>query len=60
MDGLTEMTCVSCHDVHGQSSRKHRVLKKLKRDSYCMICHSDKSDYEKVYSYEVHSVVCDY
>ncbi|HIA48729.1 MAG TPA: hypothetical protein EYN96_12375 [Candidatus Hydrogenedentes bacterium] len=60
VSGLNEMVCTTCHDVHGESSRRHRVLKRIERDSYCMICHSDKSDYTKVYSYEVHNDVCDY
>lgn len=58
--GLTDITCTSCHDIHDQSSRKHRVLKRIERDATCMICHSDKSDYEKVIAYEVHNEVCEY
>ncbi|MFP6581530.1 MAG: multiheme c-type cytochrome [Candidatus Hydrogenedentota bacterium] len=60
LSGLTDITCTTCHDIHDQSSRKHRVLKRIERDTTCLICHSDKSDYEKVIAYEVHSKVCNY
>ena len=60
LNGMSDMTYMTCHDIHDQSSRKHKALKRLERESYCMICHSDNSDYLKVYSYEEHNSICDY
>lgn len=54
------LTCVSCHDIHGQSSRKHRVLPKNERLAYCAICHDTPGDFKSFKTYERHSAVCEY
>jgi predicted CXXCH cytochrome family protein len=49
--GREETTCLSCHDVHGQSSVKHQTL--ARRD-LCLNCHDSRGkttyDVEDVYS----------
>lgn len=57
LHGNETMTCLSCHDVHQQSSRRHRDLPDTK---YCAHCHNPaepKSNYRR---YEVHSPLCGY
>lgn len=60
VEGRFEMTCTTCHNIHGRSTRKHRVLKRLQREAYCAICHDDLEDYTKFLRYEMHSDVCEY
>ncbi len=60
VEGRLEMTCTTCHSVHGRSTRKHRVLKRLERGAYCAICHDDLTDYAQLLRYEMHSDVCEY
>ena len=58
--GQEEMTCVSCHEVHTGSTRKHRTLRRLQRDVYCAICHDNAEDYTSLIAYDVHNETCDY
>ena len=58
--GVLDLTCTSCHDIHDQSSRKHRILKRLQRDAYCRICHDNLEDYSSLVGYDVHSDLCEY
>lgn len=51
-----ETTCLSCHEIHKQSSKKHR---ELADGSYCLSCHPGGSKRELV-RYEVHSKTCEY
>lgn len=60
LGGQTGLTCVSCHDIHGESSRKHRVLRRLERPEYCAICHDNAEDYSSFIKYDAHSAVCQY
>ena len=60
VEGRLDLRCTTCHDVHGRSTRKHRVLKRLQRERYCAICHDDLEDYASFLHYEVHSEVCQY
>lgn len=60
LGGQEEMTCVSCHEVHTGSTRKHRTLRRLQRDAYCAICHDNADDYTFLIAYEVHNATCDY
>lgn len=54
--GDESMTCLSCHDLHGQSSQKH----KLAADGrLCLTCHRADSK-EQPIRYEVHSRTCGY
>ncbi len=58
--GLLDITCITCHDIHKSSSRKHRVLPKHERVEYCATCHQDPDDFKKFRTYERHSAVCEY
>ncbi len=60
LKGDLGMTCVTCHDIHDQSSRKHRVLPKHERLAYCAICHDTPGDFKSFKTYERHSAVCEY
>lgn len=60
LGGEFEMTCMTCHDVHDQSSRKHRVLKTTEQTHLCVLCHDNPADYKSVIVYEVHSATCQY
>ncbi len=60
IEGQTSLTCVTCHDIHGESSRKHRVLRRLERAEYCAICHDKGDDYTSFIQYERHSALCRY
>jgi predicted CXXCH cytochrome family protein len=50
-------TCLSCHDVHGGSSFKHR---RLPRTILCIDCHAAEAPYKPARSYRVSSPLCDY
>jgi formate-dependent nitrite reductase cytochrome c552 subunit len=60
IEGKTGLTCVTCHDIHGESSRKHRVLRRLERAEYCAICHDKGEDYTSFIKYEAHNALCRY
>ena len=60
IEGKTNLTCVTCHDIHGESSRKHRTLRRLDRPEYCAICHDQGEDYTSFIKYERHSALCQY
>ena len=60
LGGQEEMTCVTCHEIHTGSTRKHRALRRLGRTEYCAICHDDADDYTSLIAYEVHNETCDY
>jgi hypothetical protein len=62
--GRTETTCLSCHDVHNQSSERHQELNESRR---CTTCHVPGSDHtELTESFlqsrgpSAHSQVCEY
>ncbi|MEK7795474.1 MAG: hypothetical protein AAB353_13135 [Candidatus Hydrogenedentota bacterium] len=57
--GKEEMTCVTCHDIHDMSSRKHRTLAKLQREEYCAMCH-ETPDHRTYIKYDVRSETCEY
>jgi hypothetical protein len=57
LDGREDMTCLTCHDVHGQSTARHRVLAD---EQYCGHCHEPGRPKSLVLPYEVHSEVCEY
>jgi hypothetical protein len=54
--GRDGVTCLSCHDVHQQSSRKHHGVA---ASNICRNCHTSGSKKERV-AYQVHSAVCGY
>jgi hypothetical protein len=55
--GMGEVTCLSCHSVHTQSTLKHR---RLLRSEICFVCHDREASGWTKPSYEVHSSVCGY
>jgi predicted CXXCH cytochrome family protein len=55
--GKEEVTCLSCHDVHKQSSRKHT---RVAEDDSCLTCHNETGSKKKLKTYEVHSKTCQY
>jgi len=52
-----ELTCLSCHDVHGNSTAKHD---KLPDGPSCVTCHDPGQSKKSHRMYEVHSVLCGY
>jgi hypothetical protein len=54
--GKQDVTCLSCHDVHRQSSQKHQ---RLADGSFCLNCHQAGSK-QNPPSYQVHSKTCGY
>jgi hypothetical protein len=57
LDGRESTTCLSCHDVHAGSSRKHRELAVAEN---CQRCHEAGSPIKGHKTYEVHSERCQY
>ena len=51
------VTCLDCHRVHGDSSRKHRVVLTT---AICLDCHYAEGPKKTVRKYDVHSAVCEY
>jgi len=56
--GKEEVTCLSCHDVHRSSTRRHRKLPKSLQS--CRTCHESKGGNWVTREYEVHSPLCRY
>jgi predicted CXXCH cytochrome family protein len=54
--GREGVTCLSCHDIHKQSSRKHHTVSS---SGICLNCHGTGSKKERI-PYEVHSPLCGY
>lgn len=55
--GVEAVTCLSCHQVHGNSSFKHR---RLPRTPSCAECHPAQGPYKPVKPYTVKSPLCEY
>jgi hypothetical protein len=55
--GNESMTCLSCHEVHADSSKKHRELPVV---NYCNHCHDPGQPIKGHKTYEVHSDRCRY
>jgi predicted CXXCH cytochrome family protein len=55
--GREELTCLSCHDVHTSSTRRHRDVRD---QAYCALCHDPSEPKTKHKLYEVHSERCEY
>ncbi len=53
----TDTTCLSCHDVHGQSSERHQELEDQK---LCFVCHFKDGSRSRVKSFRRHSTTCGY
>lgn len=54
--GKEGVTCLTCHDIHKESSRKHR---EVADGEGCRTCHVTGSKKDRV-SYKVHSETCGY
>jgi hypothetical protein len=54
--GKETVTCLSCHQVHGNSSLKHR---RVLRTEACSDCHRDEG-YKDLKSFTVQSGLCEY
>jgi hypothetical protein len=57
MQGKSTATCVSCHEIHKQSSTKHRLVA---QGATCASCHEPGKPLSKPIKYEVHSTLCGY
>ena len=57
MYGSESPTCISCHDVHKQSSLKHR---RAPRSAICNDCHSTEGSIKGSRPFTVHSPLCEY
>jgi Cytochrome c554 and c-prime len=55
--GQNEVTCLSCHQVHKQSTLPHR---RLVKSAICLDCHNATGSMKVRKSYEVHSKTCGY
>lgn len=53
----SDTTCLSCHRIHGDGSRKHRLV--LTGDA-CLDCHNPSGPKKDVKRYQVHSELCEY
>ncbi len=57
VNGSAGPTCLSCHQVHANSSSKHRFVL---RAEICWDCHARGGPFKPVKAYEVQSAVCEY
>lgn len=57
LNGSEFPTCISCHDVHKQSSFKHR---RAPRTAICSDCHNADGPIKGSKPYTVHSALCEY
>jgi hypothetical protein len=55
--GKDELTCLSCHEIHKTSTRKHRLLA---LGPSCFTCHNETGSKKIRKSFEVHSPTCEY
>ena len=58
--GKEDMTCVTCHSVHAQSTSRHRELPWAASAALCATCHDKADDLASVRRFERHSAVCEY
>ena len=57
LEGRRDVTCLSCHDIHRQSSRKHRHVG---ADGHCATCHAHERNGVVPRPLDVHGEVCGY
>src|SRR5262249_45634434 len=55
--GKDDVTCLSCHEVHKQSTKKHHLVP---QDDSCLHCHNPTGSKKVRKPYEVHSRTCGY
>ncbi len=57
LKGETRTTCLTCHEVHKNSSAIHRGVR---NSTICLDCHPAQGPKKQVIAYEVHSELCGY
>lgn len=57
VEGVEHVTCLTCHEVHVNSSAKHTVVRE---SAMCLDCHKAGEPKNKPIKYEVHSGACEY
>lgn len=57
LEGKSQTSCVTCHDVHRQTSAKHR---QVAEGATCASCHEPGKPKKQWAHYEVHSALCGY
>ncbi len=56
--GNSDVTCLSCHNIHRSSGRKHR---RVAESQYCQICHSGSDKKQLTYERsQKHHALCGY
>lgn len=55
--GRDEVTCLSCHEVHKDSSKRHRELADR---PLCLVCHNANGPRSVRKPYDVYSATCEY
>ena len=53
----SDVTCISCHKIHGDTAAKHRLVL---TGPICLDCHNAEGPKKVVKRYEVHSTICEY
>ena len=56
-DGNTDVTCLSCHRIHQNTTDRHR---RVLTGEICLNCHNAQGPKKDVKHYEVHSALCEY
>jgi predicted CXXCH cytochrome family protein len=57
VNGNSDVTCLSCHRIHQNSTDRHR---RVLTGEICLNCHNAQGPKKEVKRYEVHSVLCEY
>jgi hypothetical protein len=57
VQGQNDVTCLTCHQVHKQSTMPHR---RLEKSSICLDCHNATGSMKVRKPYEAHSKTCGY
>jgi predicted CXXCH cytochrome family protein len=57
VSGKEDVTCLTCHNVHKPSGKKHHLVTK---SDLCWNCHNPTGPMKVRKSYEVHSATCGY
>lgn len=55
--GKQEVTCLTCHDVHKSSSKKHRILEET---DACATCHELEAPKSEPLPFAKHNKTCEY
>ena len=55
--GSDDVTCLTCHRVHANSTSRHRLPP---RSAICYDCHNKEGPFKAVKTYTVHSALCEY